>query len=165
MSVMPVLAQAQSAPPDLVREAVRNIMYGSENDAVDAVERLMACRPQNGDRDLVHEAVRKIQYGSEDEAVLALRRLMSCRPIVAFKADSSANPFDSCVLYHMKNVVSDVAAASIKQACVKSAEQELSRGEIGQAFSNLEGGYISFNNFGAVGKAFYIKFRTVQTTP
>jgi hypothetical protein len=159
LSVTPVLAQTTSEPTDLVRHAARNLMYGSEDDAVDAVRRLMACRPQDGARDLVHEAVRKIQYGNEDEAVLALRRLISCRPIDASDADSSANPFDSCVLDHMRNVVSDVAATSIKQACVRSAEQALTQGEIGRVFSNPEGGYISFNSYGTVEKAFYIKFQ------
>ena len=55
-----------------------------------------------------------------------------------------------------KTLASDFAAKSIKQACVRSAEEDLPlKDEGSRIFTNLEGGYISFKNFGKVENAFF----------
>ena len=74
---VPALAQ-QPEPLDLVREAVRTMQYGSEDDAVIALRKLIHCHSQGGASDLVREAVRQIQYGDANEATLALKRLLAC---------------------------------------------------------------------------------------
>jgi Flp pilus assembly protein TadD len=128
----------QPEPLDLVREAVRAIQYGSEDEAVVALRKLVSCHPQDGASDPIHEAVRQIQYGDTNEAALALKRVLGC-PL----NDSQINPFDGCVLDHMRNIESDFAAKSIKQACVRMAEKDLPvKNERSQIFANLGGGHI-----------------------
>ena len=150
----PTLAE-QPEPIDVTREAVRALQYGSEDEAVVALRKLVSCHSQDGASDPIHEAVRQIQYGDTNEAALALKRLLG-----GPSDDSQTNPFDGCVLDHMRNVEFDFAAKSIKQACVRMAEKDLPvKNKRSQIFGNLGGGNISFKNFGKLEKAFYIRFQ------
>lgn len=77
---------------------------------------------------------------------------------LTFGRPAVASPFDTCVLQHMQGVTSDVAAGSVKEACLRTAETPLPdtalqtlmtmRAVYGKLPPGASGAglYISFNN-------------------
>jgi hypothetical protein len=67
-------------------------------------------------------------------------RLLSGPLLLASIAAANATPFDDCVLQHMQGVSSDVAAVSIKEACIRAVEKPLSDAAV-QTLNTARAGY------------------------